>query len=610
MTPLEQTLRMPDYAMPGEYFSPLTSPALEAQNGSYSIQSDNAKGMMVSAPMDVNVRLPAASTGASPSSPAYVRRSRRASQQTATRTGRIVRNSPLVHARRKSTQTRRESATLTSTDLPAAHYDIVQAQNNNNTEDSSGQDSVSPESLSEPLMPPPVLPRSSILSPHGSMGQDNGNYRQNLPQLAAAVTPSTLMKMPRQLQNVDGGRSDAHSSRTEHMILGETLDETMEDIALPEAAASAPFTLAGSENRVVSKQQQQQNQQEEQHGQQQQSSQQMPPPPGLPQSASSNSTGTPQLRPSQPGQGTTGSRSRAGSFTPSPNILPRQPQSQYNAISPTVDRTKSIDNDNGNSGRARANKKRSSTGNYGGGGRSHPSPALRPRISPNIQPLLRASEQASSNSGGGSGGSGGQGGGGGLSTSAAAALLSAESSALYLASKSNYQHIIDGTVLPGVSYPETLAENLSSKRTNHKLAEQGRRNRINAALKEVEALLPDPLLNAGRERERDGVGGSGAGGKEKAPAAISKASTVEMAIVYIKALQAELVQTKSKLEEMEGRCRCSSRPRGVIPDGGKGSNEEDTNEGVDQALEECVNERAKEDPGKEGTKEDCRGLEC
>ena len=58
-------------------------------------------------------------------------------------------------------------------------------------------------------------------------------------------------------------------------------------------------------------------------------------------------------------------------------------------------------------------------------------------------------------------------------------IISADASALYLASKSNYQNILEGTHLPGVSYPETLAENLSSKRTSHKIAEQGRRNRIN-----------------------------------------------------------------------------------------------------------------------------------
>jgi hypothetical protein len=140
--------------------------------------------------------------------------------------------------------------------------------------------------------------------------------------------------------------------------------------------------------------------------------------------------------------------------------------------------------------------------------------------------------------------------------------MTSESSALYLASKSNYQHILDGTVLPGVSYPETLAENLSSKRTNHKLAEQGRRNRINTALKEIETLIPPEFAQekAVKEgKEANGVSKNSDGketkdSKEKsAPPTISKASTVEMAIDYIKALRKELEETKAQLHAAESK---------------------------------------------------------
>lgn len=141
--------------------------------------------------------------------------------------------------------------------------------------------------------------------------------------------------------------------------------------------------------------------------------------------------------------------------------------------------------------------------------------------------------------------------------------MSAETSALYLASKSNYQHILEGTVLPGVTYPESLAENLSSKRTNHKLAEQGRRNRINTALKEIEGLLPPWLAHGAakdkdnKEKDRKEAGGCSANGSSKSPdkpastQPISKASTVEMAIVYIKSLQQQLAQTQEKLKAAE-----------------------------------------------------------
>ena len=124
---------------------------------------------------------------------------------------------------------------------------------------------------------------------------------------------------------------------------------------------------------------------------------------------------------------------------------------------------------------------------------------------------------------------------------------------------------MEGTVLPGVSYPESLAENLSSKRTNHKLAEQGRRNRMNSAVKEMEALLPSSLTReeSNKDKERkdsvdDSNATSGANGasksQEKSSSAsqpTSKASTIEMAIVYIKSLQQELVQTKARLKDAE-----------------------------------------------------------
>lgn len=124
-----------------------------------------------------------------------------------------------------------------------------------------------------------------------------------------------------------------------------------------------------------------------------------------------------------------------------------------------------------------------------------------------------------------------------------------------MASKSNYQHILDGTLPSGVSYPETLAENLSSKRTNHKLAEQGRRNRINTALKEIESLIPSEFIQA-RQAQEAAASPIKPGEKEKEKSsnqAISKASAVEMAIDYIKALKKGLDETSAKLAATEAK---------------------------------------------------------
>ena len=124
--------------------------------------------------------------------------------------------------------------------------------------------------------------------------------------------------------------------------------------------------------------------------------------------------------------------------------------------------------------------------------------------------------------------------------------MNAETSALLLASKSNYQNLIEGTHLPGVTYPEALSENLTSKRTSHKIAEQGRRNRINTALHEIASLLPQG--RGGTDSEA-----SAAAVSPPTPQANSKATTVEAAIDYIKSLQAELKATKGKLADAEGK---------------------------------------------------------
>lgn len=134
------------------------------------------------------------------------------------------------------------------------------------------------------------------------------------------------------------------------------------------------------------------------------------------------------------------------------------------------------------------------------------------------------------------------------------AIVNAETSALLLASKSNYQNILEGTYLPGVSYPEALSTNLTSKRTSHKIAEQGRRNRINTALQEIASLLPPPPLNGDssppKERQ-EGAVGSMMMTDTAAQQSNSKASTVELAIEYIKNLQGELKDVKGRLVEAE-----------------------------------------------------------
>lgn len=142
-----------------------------------------------------------------------------------------------------------------------------------------------------------------------------------------------------------------------------------------------------------------------------------------------------------------------------------------------------------------------------------------------------------------------------------AATLNDSQHALLLASKSNYTHLLEGTLLPGVSYPESLSSGLTSKRTSHKIAEQGRRNRMNEALKEMQSMLPIGGAATTVKANGHGGGSSNSAGDDEhdspknmsasaseAKAANSKAATVESAIEYIKSLQRDRQQMEQTLK--------------------------------------------------------------
>lgn len=103
--------------------------------------------------------------------------------------------------------------------------------------------------------------------------------------------------------------------------------------------------------------------------------------------------------------------------------------------------------------------------------------------------------------------------------------------------------------MPGVVYPTSLSTNLTSKRTSHKIAEQGRRNRINMALQEMQALLPSPQLGAIPDDAKSPPDSTGQLSNN------SKAAKVESAIDYIKQLKKQVSEKDDLLskkdEEME-----------------------------------------------------------
>ena len=119
------------------------------------------------------------------------------------------------------------------------------------------------------------------------------------------------------------------------------------------------------------------------------------------------------------------------------------------------------------------------------------SPIIKPQPSPNLKPLLP----------------------GGLSPQIIAQLTN----------KSNYQNILEGAHDQlGLSYPKNLSNEIESRRTSHKFAEQARRSRINNAIAQLGELLPE-------DKQRN-----------------SKANTVELAIDYIRELQGELAKEREE----------------------------------------------------------------
>lgn len=134
-----------------------------------------------------------------------------------------------------------------------------------------------------------------------------------------------------------------------------------------------------------------------------------------------------------------------------------------------------------------------------------------------------------------------------------------EAHALLLATKSNYQNILEGTHVPGVHYPDYLCMNLTSKRTSHKLAEQGRRNRINIALQEMAALLPSASMGAkdigvaGGLDEKQSIDKVDGAGKGESQGSTSKAATVEAAIDYIHVLREQLADKDKEISDMRAK---------------------------------------------------------
>lgn len=471
--------------MPSAYFSPLTSPALHAQSDPMAMFDRGAYATNTSSPegMDLESNPPAA---VAPSAGDLVKKVRKSSQAK-TRAKASVGKPPITKPHRKKTgstplmnaQALSELAETVEPQAKPPKQARRQEPSSNASNSSvagvtdSENGSVSPETLSD--MPPPPLPKPRSAKPSPALQPQNNSTPTMTPSLAprpagkpSPATPASLMKLP---SPSNANKPDAGPG-SDPMAA-----ENIESFELPESVSSGTFQKQALTPLITRTES-----------------------PNLrspaPESASDRGTAFQPL-PSP----VFAKPAAAASASQSPQLAPGS-----SATTPNPRKTPQL--------APRGSKKRASISS------SHVSPALRPRISPSIKPLLP----------------------GGLTAEDTASRL--------LASKSNYQNILEGNLVPGVSYPSELSTNLTSKRTSHKIAEQGRRNRINSALQEIATLLPKGTIIEGKES-----GGESSDKKEckNGGTPNSKASTVEMAIEYIKQLKQEVLDANKRAEEAEKR---------------------------------------------------------
>jgi Helix-loop-helix DNA-binding domain len=458
VTPLEAHFNIPEYTVPGAYFSPLSSPALHAQNEHRSVYDTRPRDPTSAAsPNDMNI-----DTGPACSSNGNL--AKKVAKKAASKTRTRVRQSPIVKAQRRKGGGSAVISPQALADIvePAAQEQVKKPPRSRASTEGSENDSISPEHLSDMAPPPLPTPGSAGRSPF--LPTQNGYPRVQQMINANSMSPAT----PASLMRL--AKADQISPAISN--LGDGDDQAMDGFSLPEPANPTK-----------------------------------PRPPRI----ETHSDG--QVTPTVDSSGATPSFQSLPSpafARPGPAASASSPQLSSLNSSSAARKTPQLS--------ARGSKKRSSNSSV------QVSPALLPKISPSIKPLIR-------------GGS----------------AVSEDTASLLLASKSNYQNILEGTHVPGVSYPTELSTNLTSKRTSHKIAEQGRRNRINSALQEMSTLLPRGCgKDSGNEKGGSGSGDAaeakGGGGGQSAN---SKASTVEMAIEYIKQLKQEVADANKRAEEAE-----------------------------------------------------------
>lgn len=275
VTPLDTQFQRPDYAASTDCFSPLTSPALRAQNAhSHHSVYGSIRGSDTSdttSPIDPSLEYSAPTSG---STPASLRKSKRKTSQSSTKNAvRAVRQSPVVKP-----QTRRKHTSSSTVIPPKEIAGIIEEARKSKmggspaaqegrlplpySQDSSGADSVSPEPLSEILMPPPATPKSNPAARSPYLIAKQGDHSQQpSPAIVgkeAPATPASLMRIRKQAGKAAGGQQQSTMNLKEQARLAEAdMEQIMEDITLPEPAnavkkpALRPIEIPASNSDIV-----------------------------------------------------------------------------------------------------------------------------------------------------------------------------------------------------------------------------------------------------------------------------------------------------------------------------------------------------------------------
>jgi hypothetical protein len=225
VTPHDARFQIPDFTVPGAYFSPLTSPALNAQSqqhhGHHQSQATTSGSSTGHSPVDVDMEILGEPAMVQQESGRRLRSTnKRNAPRSANANGR-VRQSPIVKPGRRK-------ATVSSLIPPKEVTELMQEARGGrpssngldvpHNHDRSETDSISPEPMLSDMrdMRPPPKPTSLTQSP-AMMAQMNG-------QGATPATPASLMRI--------------HPSPN----LSDTVEAPpmMEDLTLPEASLERP----------------------------------------------------------------------------------------------------------------------------------------------------------------------------------------------------------------------------------------------------------------------------------------------------------------------------------------------------------------------------------